>query len=338
MTKIIDLEIIITNIFFYGGGIGADELFRKWKNKPTRERGTGGYDKHIEMCKKLGLVVKKKERFEITDSGNEFLATIPAEGDNFRLGRKIEEQKEFLKKILKMRTNEIKEYFADAKSDVVYDNGERHILLKKDELKKIDASFSDLLEDADFLIEQRDEYIISNKIESKLPIPRNNPKITEDEFDDLNVKRRAIGKKAEDRTVKWERARVFKLGKYLDVSKIRRVSDDKKKGIGMGYDIDSFNGDKYTEECDRFIEVKGTSGEEPEIFWSENEIKKASDLGKQYWLYIWINVGKQDEKLLHRIQNPYKQIWENDKMKSSITPKTTYMINLKNWEELTNES
>ena len=53
MTKIIDLEIIITNIFFYGGGIGADELFRKWKNKPTRERGTGGYDKHIEMCKKL---------------------------------------------------------------------------------------------------------------------------------------------------------------------------------------------------------------------------------------------------------------------------------------------
>ena len=88
MTKIIDLEIIITNIFFYGGGIGADELFRKWKNKPTRERGTGGYDKHIEMCKKLGLVVEKKERLEITDLGNEFLATIQRDAEKFRVGRK----------------------------------------------------------------------------------------------------------------------------------------------------------------------------------------------------------------------------------------------------------
>ena len=134
---------------------------------------------------------------------------------------------------------------------------------------------------------------------------------------------RKNGKKAEEKTVKHEKERLKLDHKFDDetLEKVKRVSED---DTGLGYDIDSFNGDKFF--VDRYIEVKCTTGRYPIFYWSENEIKKAQELGNQYFIYLWINFGKEDERLLDPIQNPYHEIYENESIKRE--PKTVWRISL----------
>ena len=63
---------------------------------------------------------------------------------------------------------------------------------------------------------------------------------------------------------------------------------------------------------DRFIEVKATTGDYPVFYWSENEKEKAKKYGEKYFIYIWINFGKEEQELIDPIQNPYKQIIEEN--------------------------
>ena len=76
---------------------------------------------------------------------------------------------------------------------------------------------------------------------------------------------------------------------------------------------------------DKYIEVKCTTGRYPIFYWSENEIKKAQELGNQYFIYLWINFGKEDERLIV-IQDPYNKIIKNDSIKKE--PKTVWRISL----------
>jgi hypothetical protein len=122
---------------------------------------------------------------------------------------------------------------------------------------------------------------------------------------------RKNGKKAEEKTVKHEKERLKLDHKFDDetLEKVKRVSED---DTGLGYDIDSFNGDKFF--VDRYIEVKCTTGSYPIFYWSENEVAKAKELGDQYFIYLWINFGKEDERLII-IQDPHHKICENSSIK-----------------------
>ena len=134
---------------------------------------------------------------------------------------------------------------------------------------------------------------------------------------------RKNGKKAEEKTVLKEKERLKRDHKFDDktLEKVKRVSKD---DTSVGYDIDSFNGDKFL--VDRYIEVKCTTGRYPIFYWSENEIKKAQELGNQYFIYLWINFGKEDERLLPPIQDPYNKIFENKSIKKE--PKTVWKVTL----------
>ena len=128
-------------------------------------------------------------------------------------------------------------------------------------------------------------------------------------------KQREIGSKAEDKTVEREIERIQKT-KYGYLWKgVRRIST---KNASEGYDIISYDADKVTTRHDRFIEVKGTTNSKMIFYWSENEIKVAEEKREKYWLYLWVNFGKKNERLLEPIQNPYEKIWLND----SIEKKT----------------
>jgi len=68
---------------------------------------------------------------------------------------------------------------------------------------------------------------------------------------------------------------------------------------GLGFDIKSFNKDGKFE---RYIEVKARKGK-GEVCLSYNEWLKAKRFGKNYWLYIVYDAGK--EPRLKKIQDPY---------------------------------
>jgi len=74
---------------------------------------------------------------------------------------------------------------------------------------------------------------------------------------------------------------------------------DVSKDLEKHYDIESY-GDT---EC-RYIEVKGRAGENVSVAISENEWRRAKELGEDYWLYIVTNAKKKPR--LHRIRNPSK--------------------------------
>ena len=46
---------------------------------------------------------------------------------------------------------------------------------------------------------------------------------------------------------------------------------------------------------DRFIEVKGTTGKNFSIFWSQNEIEAAQELGVKYWIYFVREIDVENE-------------------------------------------
>ena len=94
------------------------------------------------------------------------------------------------------------------------------------------------------------------------------------------------------------------------------------------YDIDSFEGSKIGIKHDRFIEVKGTTSSHPIFYWSENEREVAQKLGERYFIYIWTNVGKVNQKLSSIIKNPYHEIVE--KKYKKIEEIITWRIN---WHE-----
>jgi len=99
-----------------------------------------------------------------------------------------------------------------------------------------------------------------------------------------------------------------------------------KEDVFAGFDIMSFNGKNSSLEYDRFIEVKGTSGIEPIFYWSKNEIEKAKELGKRYWIYLWTEVKFSFKGILFKsIQDPYQVLFSR---KEKRPEPVRYMVEL----------
>ena len=90
--------------------------------------------------------------------------------------------------------------------------------------------------------------------------------------------------------------------------------------------LDSFENATVGMNFDRFIEVKATTGNYPVFYWSENEKLKAKEYGDKYFIYIWINFVKREQRLIEPIQNPYHQIVEEnyEKVEAIVTWRVTW--------------
>ncbi len=148
--------------------------------------------------------------------------------------------------------------------------------------------------------------IIKESIKSKR-------KQSQAEIDDSLLIQKKIGQTAEKIVLKYEKDRLTKLGSSDKSQRVEQISDD---WANKGYDIESFNGEGEDILPDRFIEVKGSSGKRFSIFWSQNEIKKAKELGDEYWIYFVpeIDINTDDHGKIERIQNPFDKIkpYENN--------------------------
>ena len=73
--------------------------------------------------------------------------------------------------------------------------------------------------------------------------------------------------------------------------KAKRISQEE---ADAGYDIESQDEDGNV----RLIEVKGSTGDEFDIYWSQNEIKTARENRDKYWLYFVPGVDIKSEKFI----------------------------------------
>ena len=123
------------------------------------------------------------------------------------------------------------------------------------------------------------------------------------------LKQRKNGEEAEEMTVEWERKRLEVLGvRKAILDTVKRISTE---NVRAGYDIKSYEGPIVSTEYDRFIEVKATTSSSPVFYWSENERSVAKKVGEKYFIYIWTNWGKPEQKKDPVIiKNPYYEIVE----------------------------
>ncbi len=316
MTRIININKIICTLKKFGGSnnkITKNGLFAEVIKKP--QLGEGGteknfYEKHVNICQKLDILKEEEGNFVLTDFGQDFYNSISPEGSNHKNIVEISKKskQKLIVKILE-KTEFIKNELGECFVDIQIKDDETNFLINRKEKGKIDKNVFDLLRDLGLISYQKGQHQIASKIGHRIPKTRTNFG-TEEELYERLENQRENGKKAELRTIEFEKERLRELGvKEQVLDRITRISET---NVGAGYDINSFDGPKIGINFDRFIEVKATTLDYPVFYWSENEKEKAKKYGKRYFIYIWINFGKPEQQLIEPIQNPYKQIIEEN--------------------------
>ena len=132
-----------------------------------------------------------------------------------------------------------------------------------------------------------------------------------------------VGMIAEKIVVNYERKRLKKEECLEEATRVEQISQD---WANKGYDIESFNEKSENLIPDRFIEVKGSTGKNFSIFWSQNEIEVAKKLGMKYWIYFISEIDLEYEStpnIPEMIQNPFYRIdpFGNDSSNIEFTKK-----------------
>lgn len=121
-----------------------------------------------------------------------------------------------------------------------------------------------------------------------------------------------VGYVAESLIMEFEKTRLSQMGCNVEANCIRQISNIR---VNAGYDIESFDAISEAMSFDRFIEVKGSRGNELRFFWTENEFSVAKKLGDQYWIYFQGGISLASNGSTLRpilIQNPCKTLFQNE--------------------------
>jgi len=121
-----------------------------------------------------------------------------------------------------------------------------------------------------------------------------------------------IGEIAEELVLDFEIKRLKDKGFSTESKNVRRISQNH---ANAGYDIESFNEKSDNiNKPDRLIEVKGSTGAEFDIHWSQNEVAQAKDNSDKYFLYYVFEIDIIRRMSPHKpiiIPDPFHNILEN---------------------------
>ena len=123
----------------------------------------------------------------------------------------------------------------------------------------------------------------------------------EKELEEERENKKRIGEIAENIVLEFEKNQSRKA---------KRISQE---NASAGYDIESQDEDGNV----RLIEVKGSTGDEFDIYWSQNEIKTASENRDKYWLYFvpGVDIKSKTSKEPELYPDPIASILESKQYK-----------------------
>ncbi len=140
---------------------------------------------------------------------------------------------------------------------------------------------------------------------------------TENQYLEWLQEKKELGDLAEKLVLNFERERLLKNGLLPESKCVRMIA---KLRVNAGYDLESFNGKAKNMRFDRFIEVKGSKGQDVRFFWTPNEIAVAKELGDKYWIYYQggVDVKNQTTKFEPiMFQNPAENLDKDVRLKTS---------------------
>jgi hypothetical protein len=262
------------------------------------------YDEYEEFCSKCELIIKEKNMLSISKVGKEILENKSRINEIFIMECCFKSK--FSNEVIPGLVE-----FKNKNNKLVYDKSTVYKLFGSD------TKVRDILNEVGLLIPDKEgkytrinpkyqknktleEYSNKNSSEKK--------PITQETIDKDLEKKKQVGKIAEKWVLEYEKIRLRKGKHYDEAEKVKQISQD---WANKGYDIESFEGESENMEYDRFIEVKGSTGKNFSIFWSQNEIKVAEKLGMKYWIYFISEIDLENGTKPNdpeRIQNPFYRI------------------------------
>jgi len=267
------------------------------------------YEKAVKLASLLNLISERDKDIRLSKLGNIFLS------DNaYNYYELTNKQKDFIIKNYMFQGvffEESKAVFSLFCPD--YEN-ETYYLNKDDAfIPKIIEPCFNLLKILGVLIKLNSFYIVSKayvKEISKLLSPKLT--ITSKNLLKKLELQKKLGDHAENLVLKFEINRLKKKKCKLQAQLVRKISDLNE---AAGYDIESFNGDDYNIQYDRFIEVKSSSGKQIKFLWTRNQYDIAQELKDKYWIYYVGSLSLSDEGPVNPImfQDPVNIFTDDEK-------------------------
>lgn len=234
----------------------------------------------LKLCRHAKLVSVNKNRVRLTELGKEFLRCNPDSVYEI-----TEKQKGFVAEHLiltgpwQSRARAFFLCFSPNYYKITYE-----LDVEDNRLPMSHNWILHLLLRLGVLLRTDDQLIVEPKY---VPLVRklraDKTKLSQEELDGALQLHRKVAEQAEDAVVEYERERLRSIGRNLEASLVRRVS---QLDATAGYDIESFDGDKPLVDYDRFIEVKTSYENKLRFFWSANECRVAEEKGEKYWIYF----------------------------------------------------
>ena len=275
-----------------------NEVVKTFHLEPVLEATFPDYSGLEQFCLEAEILLLEEESLVLTKIGEEILQ---ARDDDYAINQRLKEI--FVKKCL-LRGNFSKKVLPALEQ---FENNSYKI----DEVTRLfeQPNILPILYEADLLIRQ-DPVIINQEFSQEVKkeiihSPRKKLKKTQAQLDKELEKEREnkkkIGEIAENIVVEFEKKRLGKDGH----TKVRRISQEY---ANAGYDIES---------PDRLIEVKGSTGDEFSIYWSQNEIETARENSDKYWIYFvpGVDIKSKTSKEPIPIPDPITNVLESDQYK-----------------------
>lgn len=309
VVKFLDIKrfLRIVKLYKNKGNSSRHYVQKTFNDEPVKEARLPNYSEIERFCSDSKLVEIKDKTLHLTKLGKKIL---DENQDNLMISDNLKEvlihdcllTGNIGEKIIKS----LSEFYIGEDEKRWYPKWEVYNLFEVPEILPLLYEV-DLIEKKDVTVEINPKYyqlINKSKIVKKL---------TQKQLENQLRNWSKIGQIAEEIVLNYEKNRLKNKGHLAESRKVTRIS---REYTNAGYDITSFNG-KASDLgiSDRFIEVKGSTGLEFEIHWTENEIRKAQELGDKYWLYFVGGIDIKTQKTTQTpviIQNPFQNIFQSE--------------------------
>ena len=259
------------------------------------------YADNENFCLETKIILKENDDLILTELGEQILLDKESkEKINELIIRKCFLKGNFSKKIMPI----LAQFHLDENNDLWYEKKSLTELFEN-------TAFLGILYDVGLLVKDDASVKLNSKFyenESIIEYRKKKKRITQTQLEASLKIQKKIGQIGEKIVLEFERKRLEKDDCIEESKQVKQISDE---WANKGYDIESFNGHSENLEPDRFIEVKGSTGKKFSIFWSQNEIEKAQELGEKYWIYFVSEIDLENESTPNdpeMIQDPFNRI------------------------------
>ena len=277
------------------------------------------YEENEKFCLQTKIITHENDDLVLTDLGDQILLIDSKEKLNELIIRECLLKGNFSNKIIPA----LAQFNVDENNELWYE--------KKSIAQLFDSTdFLRILYDVGLLVRGETDVRLNSKFHENESITiqrKKKRKQSQGDIDDSLKIQKEVGQIGEKTVLKFEKNRLKEAGCVDEAEHVDQISED---WANKGYDIDSFDGNSPELQPNRFIEVKSSTGKKFSVFWSENEIEVARELGKRYWIYFVSEIdieNKTSPNIPEMIQDPFNRI---DPL--NINPENTEFD--KKWESI----